>query len=87
MRTGGGLRRRRHRSVILKEQKKLARHMVGQSSERVGVGGQSMGTKAEPSEVPTWGQQGVDYGRRELEFCLAVGRSRFKASSTVNCQL
>lgn len=47
----------------------------------------TMGTKAEPSEVPTWGQQGVDYGGRELEFCLAVGRSRFKAGSTMNCQL
>lgn len=66
---------RRAATVIsLKDQKKLARQMVGQGSER---GGEARG-KGRTLQAPSWrtARKSVIGGGTLEFFCLAVGRSR-----------
>lgn len=65
---------------------------VGQGSEKVGQGRQSVmtepqGQRWKPPRCPLKDSQGLVIGNGMLEFCLAVRRSRFKACSTIHCQL
>lgn len=71
----------------MKDENELARPTVGRVVREWPRKDSPYGQRQNPPRCPLEDSKGWIAGGSKLECCLALGRSRFKAYPTINCQL